>query len=85
MTIEERLKKLEDKFDNQNQDNLEKDIKDIITRLFFDEQIIQTVSVVPSATFIPSKFRDQFVIFNDGVNKKLYVYVNGTGWLPITL
>jgi len=84
MTIEEldlRVKRLE----ASSKQETPKDIQDILTRLFFDEQIIKTVSVVPSATFIPSKFRDQFVIFNDGVNKKLYVYVNGTGWLPITL
>lgn len=87
ITIEERVKRLEDKLDTQSQTNLEKDIKDILARLFFDEQMIQTVSVAPSASFIPNKFRDQFVIYVSGATKRLYVYVNGTGggWTYTTL
>ena len=40
------------------------------------------LSVAP--TFIPRNFADQIQFFDDGVNRRLYIYVNNT-WRYVTL
>lgn len=83
MTIEERLQKLEKELEQNRDITIKKEVENILTRLFFSEQVITTTSSVPTA--IPTKFHEQFVLYVNGATNRLYVYVNGTGWLPITL
>lgn len=39
------------------------------------ESVIQHTTIVPTHT--PSNFREQFVVYDDGTNHRLYIYIDG--------
>lgn len=51
-------------------------IEEFIVVLSAIRAIKRHVTTAPTAT--PQNFVDQFVFYDDGVNLRLYVYVNGT-------
>lgn len=56
---------------------------DLLKNNFYkDNRTQESVSTVP--TYIPKTFLEQFVLYDDGIDQKLYVYVNGA-WKNATL
>jgi hypothetical protein len=62
--------------------DLKEDFDLLKNNFYKDNRTQESVSTVP--TYIPKTFLEQFVLYDDGTNQRLYVYVNGA-WKNATL
>ena len=62
--------------------DLKEDFDLLKNNFYKDNRSQESVSTVP--TYIPKTFLEQFVLYDDGTNQRLYVYVNGA-WKNATL
>jgi len=62
--------------------DLKEDFDLLKNNFYKDNRTQESVSTVP--TYIPKTFLEQFVLYDDGTNQRLYVYVNGA-WKNVTL
>lgn len=50
----------------------------------FDKEYKPRTSTNSVPTYTPKNFFEQFVLYDDGTNQRLYVYING-GWMYASL
>jgi hypothetical protein len=62
--------------------DLKEDFDLLKNNFYKDNRTQESVSTVP--TYIPKTFLEQFVLYDDDTNQRLYVYVNGA-WKNVTL
>jgi len=62
--------------------DLKEDFDLLKNNFYKDNRTQESVSTVP--TYIPKTFLEQFVLYDDDTNQRLYVYVNGA-WKYATL
>jgi len=62
--------------------DLKEDFDLLKNNFYKDNRTQESVSTVP--TYIPKTFLEQFVLYDDDTNQRLYVYVNGA-WKNATL
>jgi|GEM_PF-5299081 hypothetical protein len=62
--------------------DLKEDFDLLKNNFYKDNRTQESVSTVP--TYIPKTFLEQFVLYDDDTDQRLYVYVNGA-WKNVTL
>lgn len=66
----------------QNNDSNTQDMEFLYKTFFEIYQIKKHVTVAP--TYIPKNFFEQFCFFDDGTNRRIYLYINNT-WRYVAL